>query len=246
MKENRVILLIENQIEQYKNIKKYLNREGFTVYPTEENYIEFIDLIRIFLNNRYGGTENNTRRRKAFDEIINKLREYSPDFLFIDYKLIGNSDSENGYFLAKKFRIWAQIKTPILFLSKVNKNQESILNDIETNEVQPFVWATKGYAGQDINYKEYIKNVIVDIYLKKLSSHQHLNSLSKLIPKLELLRQEEHELHNKITSIIENEKKGDYISAKLTKAIASIEKFDESEFLDLKQAKLFIQNYEKH
>ena len=80
--ESSKILLIENQYRQFIKIKTYLENAGYTVCPTDaDSFNEFINYVRIYLNPRYGGTEEGSRRKKVFNKITTNHQEV---FLFTD------------------------------------------------------------------------------------------------------------------------------------------------------------------
>ncbi len=157
------ILLIENQYLQFLKIKKQLNNLGNTVYPEDENsYKEFTDLVRIYLNPRYGGIEDGSKRKSVFEIIAKRIKDGDFDVLIIDYILVGCSAGLNGIFLAEKLR---EIKkgTPIIFLSRESPDQPEIKDKLD-ERFNPFEWIPKGYDGREIFEEKYFeKNVIKGI-----------------------------------------------------------------------------------
>lgn len=97
------IILIENQYTQFKEIRRHLCNSGFEVFPPENQneFKKFLDLIRIFLNKRYGGTELNSHRANAFKEILIIIEYEKPEIIIIDNILVGYHDPENGNISSK-------------------------------------------------------------------------------------------------------------------------------------------------
>ncbi len=157
--DERTILLIENQYRQFLKIKKYLNDAGFNVYPLCQDFISFIDLIRVYLNPRYGGIQSGSRRDGAFQEIVAYIGEIQFDVIIIDYILVGCHVAETGIFLAKKLRKQG-IDTPIIFLSRERYNQPEIMKAL-TKDLKPYKWIHKGYDGREILEKEYFEQHVI-------------------------------------------------------------------------------------
>ncbi len=175
MPNSKKIILIENQYSQFKQIYQHLIQAGFTVYPSDklEDFKNFIDIIKIFLNKRYGGIEEGSRRSIVFNEILNIIKNnFKPSLFIIDYILIGHHEGQTGIYLGQMLRK-SKITEPILFLSKAARNNNDILFNLG-KELEPRDWCDKGYAGEDILDEEYFTNhVLVKIneMIKKVDDH---------------------------------------------------------------------------
>ncbi len=167
MCERANVLLIENQSLQYNTICEMLCSH-YNVFPEEGDYERFIDWVRIFANLRYKTAHlRNSRRDDAFDFIIKFIDANKIVFLIIDYKLTGFADGGSGIFLAKAIREKRDL--PILFLSRMDRNEQSVMEELEklTNDgFENFGWIEKGFAGSGLGNQAYYDNHV----LKKIEA----------------------------------------------------------------------------
>jgi len=180
--ENKKILLIENQYRQFNRIKTYLNGTRYTVFPKDEEsdtFDEFINYVRIYLNPRYGGTNEGSRRKDVFERIVNKIKRGNFDLLLIDYILVGCSAGLTGIFIAKELRDIG-ITTPIIFLSREKSNQPEITNNLNKN-LEPYEWIHKGFDGREILDETYFNSYVIKGIKKCIgkSVSQLLNEITK-------------------------------------------------------------------
>ena len=180
--ESKKILLIENQYRQFIKIKTYLNNVGYTVCPTDEvgdPFNEFIDYVRIYLNPRYGGIEEKSRRKEVIERIVKEINTEDFDALIIDYILVGNHVSKTGIFLAETLRD-NKVTTPIIFLSREKSNQPKIINNLK-EKLEPFEWIHKGYDGREILDEEYFNRYVIKGIQKCIgkSASQLLDEIAK-------------------------------------------------------------------
>ncbi|HLP14685.1 MAG TPA: hypothetical protein VK470_00425 [Bacteroidota bacterium] len=182
--KTKLIILIENQVTQFIQIKKHLNNYGYLVYPNiaDENinksdidgefdadktlrniseYKHFMDLIRIYLSERYGGLEPDSKRNVAFKNILDIIAVKKPALLIIDHILVGFHNAMNGIHLAIALRD-AGITIPILFLSRTDANDIEVVNNLQ-NCIEPKLWVHKGYSGRKIFEDKYFKIVVAAI-----------------------------------------------------------------------------------
>ena len=156
------ILIIENQHLQYNEIKRLLVGKGHDVFPIENDsesglgYSRFMDLVQIFLNQRY----DKSRRDKVFKEIKRYIEDIKPDLLVIDYTLVGQQpDAESGIFLAKCLRE-NSFNQPVFFLSRLSVNDIRVIKEFSYVK-RKTQWMQKGYRNKRNLDKEYIKDELI-------------------------------------------------------------------------------------
>lgn len=157
------ILIIENQKSQFKEIRTKLCPD-FTVFPEVENFVKFADWARISLTKRYDNAEQQDpgkRRRQATRDIADYINDKEIDVILIDHVLVGHHSGENGIHLARKLKD-LEIEQPIIFLSRNEKNKESVKEDLEKESITDPIWVEKGYAGQGIGDDWYFKKNVVE------------------------------------------------------------------------------------
>ncbi len=235
--EIKRILLIENQYTQFRRIKTHLNNAGYTVYPTDEGgdlFNEFMDYVRIYLNHRYGGIQEGSRRKKVFEKIVEKINDGDFDAFIIDYILVGCSAGLTGIFLAEKFRDKG-ITTPIIFLSREKSNQPEITNNLNKN-LEPFKWIHKGYAGREILEDEYFRQNVIKIIeecigksavelLDKIASSGTFGEKEKITSQINIIRGKDIKISKKhkgeLEQVVKNTSK--ITDEKLMKLLKAIE-----------------------
>lgn len=160
----KVIFLIENQYDHFEKIWERLN-EKYEVYPKKdksnnkgEAYKEIINLVRVYLNPRYGIDNPEKRRGIALEKLLGTIDTWKPDLFIIDYVLVGNYFGETGLDLAKKLR--EKHKQPIVFLSNSKKNKAEIIAKY-AELTEPKQWIYKGFAGEKVLEKDSFKEHIL-------------------------------------------------------------------------------------
>jgi len=170
------VLLIENQYLQFRNIRKKLEEildSPYKIYPEEsidddkadlENFMKFMDNIRIALNPRYD---------KYCDDAWTKVQEYiadvKPGIFIIDHKLVGNDEGQTGIDLARRFWAEAKYPQPVLFLSRTPDSKKEVVEKLD-GYYHPHRWLYKGYSDHEILDKEYFDSRV----------HPTIQSLLKL------------------------------------------------------------------
>ena len=197
------IIIFENQKSQFITIAENLIKKSagkMKIYPPYDEfqkeeekceYVEFIDHVRIVLNKRY----KDERRDIAKSYLIQYIIDNNADILIIDQKLVGWHKSEDGIDLALTLR-GAEIKIPILFLSRTPLNTEldkKLAGYIDLkqkyNKVSgPKIWVEKGYAGGALlDYFYFERNVfnkineLVNSYKSEKDSASCVNSLIEIL-----------------------------------------------------------------
>lgn len=182
MNSKKRIVVIENQYTQFKKIRDYLS-EYYDVYPRKdlEEFKEFIDLVRVFLNPRYGNLEEDSIREKAFGKLLKFITEnIHPEIIIIDYILVGCHEAKNGIFLAKKFRENG-IFVPFIFLSREWLDNYNVIE--KYNKIsEPKKWIEKGFAGKDILDEDYFtKHVLPQINSIMINDSIYLDELKSSV-----------------------------------------------------------------
>jgi nucleoside phosphorylase len=155
MEPKRKILIIENQITQFKDIIKLLDKFGYQSFPDEETFKEYIDWIRIYLNPRY----TSDRRNQFWEKILAKTKDYNAEVIIIDHILVGSHNAEDGINLAIKFRE-SGITQPIIFFSRTDVNSIDICNRLP-NVSGKKDWIFKGYSRADILEPSFFEKEVI-------------------------------------------------------------------------------------
>lgn len=184
------ILIIENQIIQFRLLSEYLTHTcGYDIYPsTDEEYLEFMDYVRVFLNKQY----DTIYRDKAFLSIRRKIELFRADLVIMDYVLCGPSIGCSGVYLADK--LFDENETdnrplccPILFLSRTHSNKDKIMNEYEgfcaKHPDNAFIWLPKGYYGGDVLNEKYINHKIIPSIEKLINQ----NGKKQIVRRLNML-----------------------------------------------------------
>lgn len=163
--KKRKILLIENQFSQFKEI--YNRLYEFEVFPPLEEYGQVMDLVRVFLNERYPPQ----LRSLAETHLKSYVKDNQFDLYIIDYRLTGCHDGRKGDYLASKLRGFqsAGITVPVLFLSGHPKNEENVLRTFE-DMPEPKAWVEKGYASSRIIDNDYFDLHVLSAIRKMLGA----------------------------------------------------------------------------
>jgi len=196
------VILVENQISQFTKLSVLLKYK-YSLFPKHtKDFIDFMDLIRVFLNPRYGKLIDDTTgefiedsiRKKTFDKILTIIRNEKPNLIVLDNILVGNHEGENGIFFAKILRklYKEQPLLPIIFLTRTNKSSVKIKKDL-SSITHPFEWLEKGYFKGENLSEEYIKEILIpkiedlikfNLPISNDSIKDEIESLFKLIEDL--------------------------------------------------------------
>ncbi len=171
------VLVIENQVTQYRMIAGELACEEFEIYPKKDNYDDMIDLVRIILNKRYL-----ERRTKATELFLEYLEPIKPDLFLIDHILVGCHDGDNGIHLAKKLREKGYTQ-PVLFFSRTQQSDIRVCKDI-ADLTGTFDWMPKGYARMGMTEANYFSDMVFPRIRKLLST----NDKDRYLPILKMVK----------------------------------------------------------
>lgn len=170
------VLLIENQYLQFRNIRKKLEEildSPYKIYPEEsmdddkadlENFMKFMDNIRIALNPRY-----DKHCLDAWTKVQEHIEDVKPGIFIIDHKLVGNDEGQTGIDLARRFWAEAKYPQPVLFLSRTPDSKKEVVEKLD-GYYHPHRWLYKGYSDHEILDKEYFDSRV----------HPTIQSLLKL------------------------------------------------------------------
>lgn len=167
MNGKRKILIIENQYKQYEKILGYLKNE-YEVYPkNKDEYIKFIDKVRVWINEEYHEDFINIALAEIVKQIV-KCEEGTNnkiELILMDHILGGPHHCKTGIDLAIKLDENKTIKhIPIVFLSKTPDEEKNRLTGYESYKKKKSVtgWIHKGYFGEEILKKNYFKKNVTD------------------------------------------------------------------------------------
>lgn len=197
------IVLIENQQSQFDKIVSCFGNTEHKIFPTSDEYVEFIDKIRIALSKRYGQIfpDSSSRRSCVLKQIVDYINDKQTDIIIIDHKLVGYHAGQNGIELANYFRKEYNLLQPIIFLSRTERNDQRIRDKIE--EVKDCIWVEKGYASQQILDETYFQKYIITEITKLIKSSEFSFYLAKLesIISARIWDDSRHLISNKILNI---------------------------------------------
>jgi len=166
----RKILVIENQEFHFDSIIG--NLKDYCVYPEKSNYINFIDHIRVWVNEEY----SEKYRYSAIEYILKILnnKENEIELILMDHILGGAHHCLTGIDLAKEINL-TRLKEgksvlPIAFLSKTEHNYEKLVTSYEDykKRFNFSEWIHKGYFGDELLKEEYFKSYVIPIIDKLL------------------------------------------------------------------------------
>lgn len=190
------VLLIENQLTQYREIRRNLCKD-FSIYPEEIEFVKLADWARISLTKRYdfASIQPGKRREKATKELVDYINSKEIEVIILDHVLVGHYSSENGIHLYRKLKE-LKVEQPIIFLSRTPQNDSKVQEDLRKQEINDPIWVEKGYAGQGIGDDWYFKKNVGNEILKCIgqSIDQRLDKIinsgafSDMIDQINLLR----------------------------------------------------------
>lgn len=153
------VLLVENQITQFRLISECLKKRDFSVLPEENDFSVFLSWLRIALNNRYKAQ----RQKEAKQKIYDYVNENNVALAIIDHNLIGMAlSAEDGVDLAIGIRSNTHRKDlPILFLSRTRESDESVMRKLRFFSGSKYEWITKGYDADVRLTPKYIDKEVV-------------------------------------------------------------------------------------
>lgn len=171
------IAVIENQQTQFVKIVDNLKKSELDCEikcETTEDYLEFINEVKIFLNPRYKFGQNR-KRQDAFKRIIEVVQDC--DVLLIDHKLSGMHVGDTGIVLAQGIYKELKRKIPVIFLSRTNRNDKIVREQLEgfidclkninsqagrCEENRDWIWVEKGYFDGVLLDSGYFCKYVVD------------------------------------------------------------------------------------
>lgn len=173
MCDKRKIIVIENQQFQFDRIIKNLN--GYNIFPTDDEFILFIDHIRVWINKQY----NSDYRDKAWKYIENCICSKKIELIVMDHILGGAHHCQTGIDLAVELNS-KRIENdksiiPVLFLSKTEDNEESRFKKYEKYEGEfpgTSLWVHKGFFGDEILNSDYIEKRVIPPIEKLLGNSE--------------------------------------------------------------------------
>lgn len=230
------ILVIENQQTQYERIKKYLDAREYTVMPSDEEYIDFIDNVKIYINPRYEGV----KKQNAWKSIEGKVDE--ADLLLIDHKLSGTHIGKTGIGLAVDI-VWKIGNFPILFFSRTDKGERSVKDELEKLqgiEGKDWIWVDKGYSGESLFNEGYFKEYVV----KGIESLDFY-SLGKLVERVEKIGVPSCREKKKYFSCLEQIRGKKWIGKTKRDLIHLLKKQEENVASNKENLKKFISEYDE-
>lgn len=159
------IIIIENQITQFKVLRKGLVANNVVsngdIYPDVEEWKSFMSHVKIAINEDYDDIISGEYRRIAKTMIFEKIREFKPDIFIIDY-LLGGTTCEKGVELAQD--IVDNIVSPqfsIIFLSRELPLGDDYDRFKEKYKGKIYIdWLSKSYSQDEVLEKNYIKEVL--------------------------------------------------------------------------------------
>jgi len=150
------ILLIENQHRQFQTITDLLRKflPSPVIFPSDGEYVGFIDRIRVYLNLNY----HESIRTRVLEDIKTNVKDFNPDIFIIDHILVGCHKSQTGLDLAIKLGTLG-FDQPIIFLSRTLDSEESVMTKLPYVKSQ-CEWVHKGYAGKGVLVEEYFEGEV--------------------------------------------------------------------------------------
>lgn len=155
----------------------------FEIYPRKDGtYDNFIDNVRVHLNNNYKDKINfiaQTYITKLID-VLNAEDKF--DFVIIDHKLVGCHNSRSGVHLAELLRKHNAYKYKIIFLSRNTSNDKQVTKEFSEVSLtaSDYIWITKGYAGVAILQEDYFRTQVIN-EIKRLFQSQDKQSIDDVI-----------------------------------------------------------------
>ncbi len=164
MPEKRKILLVENQKFQFDKIIGFNCLIYYDLFPNENNFIRFIDNVRVWVNSEYfAGYRNN-----ALKYIKDFINENNIELIIMDHILGGAYHCLTGVDLAEEINRDKNIDDcmPVLFLSKTEQNEKHRMTKYENYKKKYpedicTKWIHKGYFGDEILSEEYFEKMII-------------------------------------------------------------------------------------
>jgi len=164
MIEKRKILLVENQKFQFDKVVDFDCLECFDLFPNKNNYIVFIDNVRVWVNREYLSDYRNKALSYIKDFIINNNIE----FIIMDHILGGAYHSLTGIDLAEEINCDKNMDNcmPVLFLSKTEQSEKKRMKKYENykkkfQEDKCTKWIHKGYFGDEILNEDYFEKIVI-------------------------------------------------------------------------------------
>lgn len=162
-------------------INDEFNSVIFEIIP-DDTYDNFIDNIRVYLNNNY----EDRIRQIALINILSFIDAWNAndkfDFIIIDHKLVGCHNSKSGIHLAELLKNRDAYNYKIIFLSRNTTNDKQVTKEFAEVSLatSDYIWITKGYAGVAILQEDYFRTQVID-KIKLLFQAQYKLSLKEVI-----------------------------------------------------------------
>jgi hypothetical protein len=187
----RKILIIENQEFQYSELLHHLEKldclKKYDFYPTKDDYVCFIDNVRVWVNKEY--------KPNYITDALNYLNKFIVDkkieLILVDHILGGAHHCFTGIRLAEALnetRTTSNTVLPVIFISKTEHTDKTRITDFESYKSKypnTSKWVHKGYFGDVILEPEFLKkNVVPEIekLLKKSLATRIIEKLNEKKP----------------------------------------------------------------
>lgn len=147
------ILIIENQSKQFLSIRDYFRQNYYTdIFPDQEEYIRFIDYVKIWVYEHYDEAYKNY----AIGKIKEYIAKHGIELIVMDFKLGSAYDSHTGIDLAEEIhRVRKDVHRilPVIFLSRTPENEQTRSEKYITYEENYGLceWIHKGYVGRKMD-----------------------------------------------------------------------------------------------
>ena len=182
------ILILENQIVHYRQLRDYLRDIGWGITPqNDDEFILLISAIKVYLN--IPGYESDYRDecwKFIKKKIVSDEGELQVDLIVMDNKLGGSTVCRTGLDLAQDIwdieydnkKICAEL--PILFLSRTDYGERNRYNKLKeiTDQKYNCHWLMKGFLGDDTLSEPYVKTTVNE-EIKKLLDNKSKTSRSE-------------------------------------------------------------------
>ncbi|HBR54266.1 MAG TPA: hypothetical protein DEA82_08785 [Flavobacteriaceae bacterium] len=180
-RDNSNILIVENQVTQFEQIKDNLDIGGFTFFPNE--FIDFLKIVKVAVGNY-------NAKMEAIQIIIEYIDNNSIDLIIMDHKIGSAYSDDDGIELAEKIR--EEVDVPILFLSRTKENEAKRLRNLKTFQSDTCVkgihweWVHKGIIGNEILEENYVKDNVIPKVKNLLVQSDNRGKLLALISEISM------------------------------------------------------------
>ena len=173
------ILILENQIVHYRQLRDYLSEMDRAITPPNDDEFKLlISAVKVYLNKPgYESDYRNECWKFIKKKIVSDDGELQVDLIVMDNKLGGSTLCRTGLDLAQDIweieyeneKICAEL--PILFLSRTDYGERNRYNKLKelTDQKYNCHWLMKGFLGDDTLSKPYVKTTVNDEIEKLLN-----------------------------------------------------------------------------